>query len=413
MVYKKLTRIPTMPFLESSGNVLIIGTTLIDVQGNQFIHYNEVTASDAGMTKLLEATAAEAFYNSAERFPPPRCHPATRQRILSHIKTWSRALKDESPLTASNRILFLCGPVGSGKTAIAQTLSEEYGENGVLAASFFFARGRDRRGGIGHFVATIAYQLSISIPIIRDLIGMIIARDPSVLRQSTDVQFQKLIVDPFKSAFCGVPIISSQHPFLIIIDGLDECDNDNHQEVILYYTSALIYKHCLPLAFLFTSRPNPLMQDCVQTNSFLKLNPPYTIFLASSVKDTFTFLESGFHEIRRTHEIMATVSEPWPSAEEIKKLLYKSSGHFIYASTVLKFVGDENANPTERLALVLSEESAPLAELDELYNQILSTASNRALLRRATLSPSRKTKLPAIPDHFQSGSNHVRQSHQD
>lgn len=275
-------------------------------------------------------------------------------------------------------MLWLCGPVGAGKSAIAQTLAEEFSESGMLAASFFFGRGRDRRGRIDHFVTTIAYQLSVSIPVIRDLVGTIIAKDPSILHQSVDVQFQTLIVDPFTSVFHGTSRISLQQPFLVIIDGLDECDGERNRYFILYNISALVNKHGLPLAFLITSRPDPLIQKYFQQDQFL--DPPDQLFLGSSNRDVHVFLQSGFREIQQNHEIMASIPGPWPPGGAMAELLYRSSGHFIYASTVLKFVGDENANPMERLALVLSGELNPFTELDELYHQILSTASNRALL---------------------------------
>ncbi|EEB86662.1 hypothetical protein MPER_16303, partial [Moniliophthora perniciosa FA553] len=46
-----------------------------------------------------------------------------------------------------------------------------------------------------------------------------IQSDPSVLEASLDEQFQKLIVEPFRT----VRQLQCQHPWLIIVDGLDEC----------------------------------------------------------------------------------------------------------------------------------------------------------------------------------------------
>jgi hypothetical protein len=73
---------------------------------------------------------------------------------------------------------------------------------------------------------------------------------------------------------------------------------------------------------------------------------------------------------------MAMVPEPWPSPEIIEDLVDNSSGYFIYASTIIKFIDDKNFRPTERLAVIMGMAEprfgAPFAALDQLYTQILS-----------------------------------------
>jgi hypothetical protein len=50
----------------------------------------------------------------------------------------------------------------------------------------------------------------------------------------------------------------------------------------------------------------------------------------------------------------------------------RSSGQFIYAATVLKFVGADFCSPTKQLALVLKPDSTAFSDLDQLYTRILS-----------------------------------------
>jgi hypothetical protein len=50
----------------------------------------------------------------------------------------------------------------------------------------------------------------------------------------------------------------------------------------------------------------------------------------------------------------------------------RSSGQFIYAATVLKFVGADLCSPTKRLALILKSDPTAFSDLDQLYTQILS-----------------------------------------
>jgi hypothetical protein len=98
--------------------------------------------------------------------------------------------------------------------------------------------------------------------------------------------------------------------------------------------------------------------------------------VGQSFEDVRKYLEDEFSRIHREHhETMAGVWSPWPSPEVIKYLVEKSSGYFIYAATVIKFVDDRNFRPTEQLAVLqdTSHSESPFNDLDQLYMQILST----------------------------------------
>jgi sigma54-dependent transcription regulator len=116
-----------------------------------------------GIDILLQFTAADAFHNSKERFPPPQCHEGTREVTWSQIITWiAQTHNNINPTTA--RILWLHGPAGAGKSAIAESISEKPEAHNMLAGSFFFSWGNDQRGTTQFFISTIAYQLCHSIP---------------------------------------------------------------------------------------------------------------------------------------------------------------------------------------------------------------------------------------------------------
>jgi hypothetical protein len=92
--------------------------------------------------------------------------------------------------------------------------------------------------------------------------------------------------------------------------------------------------------------------------------------------------ESGRHAHSLEYE-----PKPWPSDETISLLRDRSEGYFIYASTVLKYIDDENFSCVKRLEEVLdasnSGSSASIfGELDKLYAQILSVCPNTHLLVR-------------------------------
>jgi len=81
---------------------------------------------------------------------------------------------------------------------------------------------------------------------------------------------------------------------------------------------------------------------------------------------------------------MEFVPAPWPSEDVVNMLARKSEGYFIYASTIVKFIDEESFSPAERLDQALNGsnsdvESAPFAELNELYLQILSSCPTSKL----------------------------------
>ncbi|TFK35769.1 hypothetical protein BDQ12DRAFT_560347, partial [Crucibulum laeve] len=77
-------------------------------------------------------------HDSYERDPAPRCHPETRRDVRSLISQWLTAtpISTDNP---SSRILWLHGPAGAGKSAIAQSIAQDCAQTRRLAASFFFS----------------------------------------------------------------------------------------------------------------------------------------------------------------------------------------------------------------------------------------------------------------------------------
>ena len=71
----------------------------------------------------------------------------------------------------SRPILWLYGPAGAGKSAIAQTIAEKCDETGHLSASFFFSRTSPGRDDMNHLIPTLAYQLALLFPETRPFIA--------------------------------------------------------------------------------------------------------------------------------------------------------------------------------------------------------------------------------------------------
>ncbi|KAJ7738236.1 hypothetical protein DFH07DRAFT_984400, partial [Mycena maculata] len=315
---------------------------------------------------LHRASAGDAFHDSGERFPPPRCHPETRVKLLDELLDWASGT---GPRSTSSKILWFHGPAGAGKSAVAQSLCQRLQEQRLLGGSFFFKRGHPSRGNANKLFPTIAYQLALMHPELSCSISQTVERDPAIVDRSLRLQLENLIVGP-----CGQALLTL--PFCVVIDGLDECDSHNNQQEILKLISKAVHEAGIPLLFLIASRPEPHIQEVFRHLSFDGFY--YSMNIEQSFDDVRRYLEDEFHRIHQEHnETMATVPLPWPFPSVLYHLVEKSSGYFIYASTVIKFIDNKDFRPTERLRVIMgistpeAEDDSPFQALDQLYIQIL------------------------------------------
>ncbi|KAJ7450147.1 hypothetical protein FB451DRAFT_1286239 [Mycena latifolia] len=161
---------------------------------------------------------------------------------------------------------------------------------------------------------------------------------------------------------------------VIILDGLDECADHKVQQQILHLFIDGIRDHHLPIRLLIASRPEPHIRE------ILKTKEPSMIcrhlFLSaddSAHQDIRIYFRDEFCRIYNTDRNRGINLGPsWPTPEEIKCLVKKSSGIFIYATTVIRFIDDEYSHPADRIASVLSLDPQSTAPLDDLYTEILS-----------------------------------------
>jgi hypothetical protein len=335
------------------------------------------------MELLHQHIAPGAFHNSDERYDPPKCHPHTRRAVLKEIMDW---VKDPNKVAL---FLWLYGPAGAGKSAIAQTIAELLEELGLLAAAFFFSRNAAGRNDKTRLVPTLVYQLVKSIPEIRAHVLEAVEQDPALFSCSIEAQIQALIVKPLNAAANEKtlePILFSR-PRLIILDGLDECDTTSAQTQILNALATAAEDLRIPLFFLIASRPE---QDIRQ--SFNDENGLGSLSFSIALDDTYqpdddirVFLQSTFDEIKRKHPSRAHLPTSWPSSDDIRRLVEKSSGQFIFASTVAKYVDSRRHWPPERLNIIFGKskpcQETPFAELDSLYHVILSSVADAEKLQ--------------------------------
>ena len=317
-----------------------------------------------GIQALSQAISHGAMHNSAERDPPPRCHPATREKATEDIVHW---IEESKPASA---VLWVNGRAGVGKSALAE-LGLVY-----LGGCFFF-----RRGALGcnvkdHLFSTLAYQLAMKVPGMLEHVDQAMIQDLSLPKRSAAVQLKTLIIDPIR--LLPIPLVPLR-PTVIIIDGLDECEDFNSQRDILTLIGQVTMDPNVAIQFIIASRPEHQICDMFNKEPLfsstrrLVLDEEY-----DTEADIEWYLQEALEEIHsRNRDIMPGVRSPWPSEHDLQALVWRASGQFIYAATVIKFIGSDTDfhAPEERLKFILTPgpmQALAFSELDRLYTQILS-----------------------------------------
>ena len=300
---------------------------------------------------------------TAARGKPPslRCGFGTQQAILNEIREW---------MTDSTPLLWLSGPAGAGKSAIAQTLLQEcHYKKGTRLPSRFFSRGTSDRNSDEKFAATISYQLSINILETKPIIEKIVEDDPSIFSRAIKEQFTKLVIDPLMQVSK-----EADHRTVIILDGLDECDGyDKQRGVLDAIYEATLRSHTLPFRFLVVSRPDPHIRDFFNHDNIRKISRHIPL---SITDDVSTYFRTEFGRIRKDRRLPTT----WPIEKDIETLVDRASGPFIFASTVLRYIEDSRHYPPARLEAILgitTHNKSPFADLDALYRKILESTSDK------------------------------------
>ena len=361
----------------------------------------------------MEAVAPNAFYNSDNRADPPKCHENTRVAVITKIMNWVTSTMDADALMAwlctpaiipktDACMLWLYGPAGAGKTTIAQRVAELCQAQGLLLASFLFFRSDPKHNTMKPLAANIAYCVSRVIPNADELIKNAIDTDPLILTYSIEVQLTKLL-KPLRLLTGQGYFFSGKFPWLVVIDGLDECIDQGAQTNLIHFLTSAVAQYQLPLKFLIVSRPEAHLKLAVALASqqtmfyHLELNND---FLPD--EDIRHFLTDKFCEIKMCHPFRSRIPSLWPSKQQMDELICKASGQFIYASLAVRFVSTACDSPMRQLDIILGlrppiNHGLPFTELDALYRFILSCSPNLDIV---LIILGLRSVLEAPPDYL-------------
>lgn len=315
---------------------------------------------------MHKASAPSAVFDSVERYPAPQCLEGTRVQLLDRLTRW---IDGESEIDKDKPICWVNGRPGSGKSAVSQTIAEKFASQKRLAASFFFSRRDIQRRTTRHFFPTIATQFLFSIPTVRSIMLAALDEDCMIPSKLLREQMQKLLLEPLVGG-----LEQPTSPFLVIIDALDECDDPRLVVELVSLLIQLIRSSPLPLRLLITSRPEPWLQAHFRRPDVASIALTLEIESFSVEDDIRSFLQHALSQVYQEHS-QVMQKGPWPSPEDLDRIVGKSSGLFIFALTVVKFVGDRLHNPAQRLQAILDDKPSrdtAYPDLDALYLDAVS-----------------------------------------
>lgn len=336
----------------------------------------EFSANDPALERLAAHTISGASFDSSAKDPPPRCHPETRHYIIDKALHWFHRLKRDQS------ILWLSGPAGVGKTAIIRSMAYTESESGRLGATIFFSRS-NKRDDSARFVPTLSYQLAVGIPPYQDYVKDQIIADPELPRKGSKELFRKLIVEPFGHQ----RLCENTGPWLILVDGLDECDGgERAQREIVEMISDFVRQFPeSPLVWIIASRSEP----CLKT-AFSRLCAEHKCWMEyigidtqEARKDVELYLRSELAAIREDSRdlIPSGQTREWPGESKIVGISRAASGYFAFAFAAIQFIRDPVVgNPNSQLTFVLStidklgfasHGRSPWSGLYDLYLQVL------------------------------------------
>ena len=298
--------------------------------------------------------AVRAGYSSGNHKP---CLKDTREGVLWDIEAWEADEMNES-------VYWLKGVAGCGKSTIAQTFAERSAAKGNLGASFFCSRDYPDRRNLHLIFLTLARDLAYWSTDFKAALVPIIRVNPNVQDDSLPVQLEKLLVRPFKQTGLSATIV---------VDALDECDD---KEPVSEFLSALaVHVGNMPMVrFFITGRPEDRIRSGFKLPSLrTKELPLHDVDSATVDSDIKSFVAYQLNAIATRRR--QSISGQWPSDRDIAVVLKKTSGLFIIASVILRFIDSPFVSPQKRLNLIVDLPESTIYEgrsgIDVVYHQIL------------------------------------------
>jgi len=244
------------------------------------------------------------------------CTDGTRVKILKDITRWAN---DRS--LASPPVFWLTGQAGSGKTTIAYDIAQQFEEGGnvnqhtVLGGNFFCSRQFLETQAQNHILPIITHHLARKCKSYAN--SLHVADKFEAVNHDVARQMKGLPIGPWQ---LSEVTRSSEPPYLIIIDALDEIKDDGGSAFLRDLLTAINKDDLRGLKFLVTSRPDPkvvTLCESFATDAVCRLQD---VPIEEAKSDIKTYLNIKLPKL--------------VSSAKLAEVVEQAGGLFIYAATV-------------------------------------------------------------------------------
>ena len=269
-------------------------------------------------------------------------------------------------MRSEQKVLWIHGLAGSGKSTLTTTIANIFRDFGQLGAFLFFNRDVVERSDPTTVIRTLAHQLSVSDPRIGAAVRTIIERNPNMLMSSLPRQFHKFILEPISQS---QPLTST---IVIVIDSFDECGTTEERETLLGVLAQDFSDLPITVRTIITSRPESDICNAFESRHHI-ITYELDITLPSNSNDILLYFRHRMSRLCHKNKNLHLGAD-WPGEEALLKLVQRACGLFVWASTASRFI--DGYAPKNRLAMILQRVGASDAEnsLDSLYITALESS---------------------------------------
>jgi hypothetical protein len=282
---------------------------------------------------------------------------------------------------STQRIFWLDGMAGTGKSTIARTVARRCSDDGLLGATFFFSRGGGELETARTFVTTLAVQLARRHQLLRAAICGAVRAQPNIAAQLLSDQWRNLVLKP-----CGLLANAAAQrtrahptpaPLVLVVDALDECKAPAEVEFVLELLSETLGIMATPLRILVTSRPEITVRAGLDSMNARQRRHVILHHVQPSVIncDIKIFFEHKLASAIRYRPLLPGLTDE----EVLQRLVIRADGLFIWAATASRYIKEGGPHARSRLDTIVgyrvsSAPTSPESKLDEIYTSVLRSA---------------------------------------
>ncbi|QRW11328.1 hypothetical protein RhiLY_10327 [Ceratobasidium sp. AG-Ba] len=286
-----------------------------------------------------------------------QCAKGTRLDIVEDLVAWSQKSG------GSQRLAWVRGPTGIGKSSIATSICKRLDEKGLLMSSFFCKRGDPELCDPRQVLKTIVYGLALRWHAYGDAVATTLNQVEELESRNVQPLYEILVTKPLQE----IPRTQqSWGASVVMVDGLDECGDLRSRRQLLSCLRNL--SQSFPwIRIITTSRPDTDIQwyfEHAGAEWFIE----YNVLNYDSLADIQLFLQY------RLRDAISFRSGPQDITE---RLSATSGGLFLWAETACKFIldGQDKQKQLELLVSGHTHINDLATNLDMLYATLVNAVA--------------------------------------